>query len=125
MYSQRVKKLRRAGKNAHDIPMRLDSILSKRGEWEPENHKDTPSNMMQRAVFAFMDASPGRIDFSICTFTIHPRRTSAPIVTAHTEVVLMNSLIRCAITRSIVSADMDIRSVLEGVMIRPEYVRER
>jgi hypothetical protein len=80
---------------------------------------------MQEAVFTFMDASPGRIDFSIRAFTIHPPRTSAPMVTAQMEVVLMNSLIRCAITRSIVSADMDIRSVLEGVMIRPEYVRER
>jgi hypothetical protein len=87
--------------------------------------EDQPKNRMQKAVFAFMDGSPGRIDFSICAFTIHPTRTSVPMVTAHMEAALLNTLIRCAITRSIASANTDIRSLLEGVMIRPEYVRER
>jgi hypothetical protein len=65
---------------------------------------------MQKAVFAFMDASPGRIYFSVDAFMVHPTRTRAPMITAHAEASLRNTLIQCNVTRSIAATDMDLHA---------------
>jgi hypothetical protein len=94
--------------------MWLEAIFSNLGECASENHKDPPSSMMQRAVFAFMDARPGRIDFNVAAFTTHPTKTSTPIVMAQTAADRTKNTARRGATRSIPAAVIEIHSVLEG-----------